>query len=173
MPPTLSYLFYCSDYCCPADSTGQRRASTLQRVTCHCVLADPDARLRERSLTPTSAAALVACSLRCYANVSITPHNLAEDTVRAMQALETPPYAISNANHRMALSSHTIPVSALHYDGTLEYDAHSIYGLSEAVATHAALLELQPGKRPFILTRYRQCPAFLLPFILTRFSGVS
>lgn len=95
----------------------------------------------------------MVCSLRCYANVSITPHNLAEDVVRALQTLETPPYAISNANHRMPLSSHTIPVSASHFDGTLEYDAHSIYGLSEAVVTHAALSELQPGKRPFILTR--------------------
>jgi hypothetical protein len=132
-------------------------------MTWHFVRADPDARLRERSLTPTSAAALVVCSLRCYANVSITPHNLAEDTVRAMQALENPPYAISNANHRMALSSHTIPVSASHYDGTLEYDAHSIYGLSEAIATHAALLELRPGKRPFILTRY-PCVLNSFPF---------
>ncbi|XP_027366082.1 alpha-xylosidase 1-like isoform X2 [Abrus precatorius] len=46
----------------------------------------------------------------------------------------------------------TIATSAVHYNGVLEYDAHSIYGFSQAIATHKALQGLQ-GKRPFILSR--------------------
>ncbi|CAA6671386.1 unnamed protein product [Spirodela intermedia] len=46
----------------------------------------------------------------------------------------------------------TIATSATHYGGVLEYNAHSLYGFSQAVATRRALQGLQ-GKRPFILTR--------------------
>ncbi|CDY44885.1 BnaA02g13970D [Brassica napus] len=46
----------------------------------------------------------------------------------------------------------TIATSALHYNGVREYDAHSIYGFSETVATHKGLLSIE-GKRPFILSR--------------------
>ncbi|XP_027361383.1 alpha-xylosidase 1 isoform X2 [Abrus precatorius] len=46
----------------------------------------------------------------------------------------------------------TIATSAVHYNGVLEYDAHSIYGFSQSIATHKALQGLQ-GKRPFILSR--------------------
>ncbi|XP_061375099.1 alpha-xylosidase 1 isoform X2 [Gastrolobium bilobum] len=46
----------------------------------------------------------------------------------------------------------TIATSAVHYNGILEYDAHSLYGFSQSIATHKALQGLQ-GKRPFILSR--------------------
>ncbi|KAJ6429778.1 hypothetical protein OIU84_021222 [Salix udensis] len=46
----------------------------------------------------------------------------------------------------------TIATSAAHYNGVLEYDAHSVYGFSQSIATHKALQGLE-GKRPFILSR--------------------
>ena len=47
----------------------------------------------------------------------------------------------------------TTDADAYHYDGTLEYDAHIVYGLAETVATFAALRDLRPTTRPFILSR--------------------
>lgn len=65
---------------------------------------------------------------------------------------QPPPYSISNGDWLAPLGFHSIPVTALHSDGTAEYDAHNLYGLSEAAATHAALRRIT-GKRPFILSR--------------------
>jgi alpha-glucosidase (family GH31 glycosyl hydrolase) len=48
---------------------------------------------------------------------------------------------------------HTIGMTARHADGTLEYDAHNLYGLSEAAATAPAVADVT-GKRPFILSRW-------------------
>ncbi|CAA0384626.1 unnamed protein product [Arabidopsis thaliana] len=59
---------------------------------------------------------------------------------------------INATGHKAPLGFKTIPTSAYHYNGVREYDAHSIYGFSEAIATHKALLAVQ-GKRPFILSR--------------------
>ena len=44
-------------------------------------------------------------------------------------------------------------MSVRHYDGTLEYDAHNLYPLFQAVATAQALQRLR-GKRSFILSRF-------------------
>ncbi|KAH7682601.1 alpha-D-xyloside xylohydrolase protein [Dioscorea alata] len=65
---------------------------------------------------------------------------------------DEPPYKINASGAHVALGFKTIATSAEHYNGVLEYNAHSIYGFSQAVATHKALLGLE-GKRPFILTR--------------------
>ncbi|CAL9247501.1 unnamed protein product [Arabidopsis halleri] len=59
---------------------------------------------------------------------------------------------INATGNKAPLGYKTIPTSAYHYNGVREYDAHSIYGFSEAIATHKALLGVQ-GKRPFILSR--------------------
>ncbi|KAL6547791.1 NAD(P)H-dependent D-xylose reductase (XR) [Orobanche hederae] len=65
---------------------------------------------------------------------------------------DDPPYKINASGTPVPIGYKTIPTSAVHYNGVLEYDAHSIYGFSETVATHKGLLGLE-GKRPFILTR--------------------
>jgi len=49
-------------------------------------------------------------------------------------------------------------VTAAHFDGTLEYNAHNLYSLYEVVATAAALQRLR-GRRQFILTRCARPPA--------------
>ena len=51
------------------------------------------------------------------------------------------------------LSAGTIAANATHAGGQLELDVHNLWGLMEEKATYDALLELNPGKRPFIISR--------------------
>ncbi|KAG9153265.1 hypothetical protein Leryth_020850 [Lithospermum erythrorhizon] len=65
---------------------------------------------------------------------------------------DDPPYKINASGIQAPIGYKTMATSAYHYNGVLEYDAHSLYGFSQSIATHKALQGLQ-GKRPFILTR--------------------
>ncbi|GLT34464.1 hypothetical protein SLA2020_089750 [Shorea laevis] len=65
---------------------------------------------------------------------------------------DDPPYKINASGLQVPIGFKTIATSAVHYNGVKEYDAHSIYGFSQSVATHKALQGLE-GKRPFILSR--------------------
>uniref|UniRef100_A0A803PBT3 alpha-D-xyloside xylohydrolase n=1 Tax=Cannabis sativa TaxID=3483 RepID=A0A803PBT3_CANSA len=65
---------------------------------------------------------------------------------------DDPPYKINASGLQVPIGFKTIATSAVHYNGVMEYDAHSLYGFSQSVATHSALQGLQ-GKRPFILSR--------------------
>ncbi|PWA83239.1 glycoside hydrolase family 31 [Artemisia annua] len=65
---------------------------------------------------------------------------------------DEPPYKINASGTPVPIGYKTIATSAVHYNGVREYDAHSIYGFSQTIATHKGLQGLQ-GKRPFILTR--------------------
>ena len=64
----------------------------------------------------------------------------------------SPPYNINNGDNRYNISYKTVAVTAQHYDGTLEYNAHNLYGMYETLATASALQKLR-NKRQFILTR--------------------
>ncbi|GFH26769.1 P-type domain-containing protein, partial [Haematococcus lacustris] len=46
--------------------------------------------------------------------------------------LSHPPYAINNQHAHLPLGWNTLAPSALHWGGVTEYDAHNLYGLSEA-----------------------------------------
>ncbi|XP_020237648.1 alpha-xylosidase 1 isoform X1 [Cajanus cajan] len=87
---------------------------------------------------PSGTEPSVSCCLDCTTNTSTR--------------WDDPPYKINASGVEAPIGSRTIATSAVHYNGVLEYDAHSIYGFSEAIATHKALQGLQ-GKRPFILSR--------------------
>ncbi|XP_047057790.1 alpha-xylosidase 1-like [Lolium rigidum] len=65
---------------------------------------------------------------------------------------DEPPYKINASGQSARLGFNTIATSAMHYNGILEYNAHSLYGFSQAIATHKGLQSIQ-GKRPFVLTR--------------------
>ncbi|CAJ1932341.1 unnamed protein product [Sphenostylis stenocarpa] len=65
---------------------------------------------------------------------------------------DDPPYKINASGLKVPIGFKTIATSAYHYNGVLEYDAHSLYGFSQSIATHNGLQALQ-GKRPFILSR--------------------
>ena len=56
----------------------------------------------------------------------------------------------------MNISIKTLPVTSSHFDGTLEYEAHNLYGLYQCKATAEALRTIRQ-KRHFIFTR---CVAF-------------
>ncbi|KAI8981316.1 glycosyl hydrolases family 31-domain-containing protein [Trametes punicea] len=65
--------------------------------------------------------------------------------------LNTPPYAIHNGDGYLAY--HTIATNATHAGGYVELDVHNLWGMMEEKATHLALLNIQPGKRPFLISR--------------------
>ena len=66
--------------------------------------------------------------------------------------VDAPPYSIANNNVRLPLSFRAIPVTARHYDGSLQYDTHNIYGLSQAAATYRALNSTYNGRLPYPCT---------------------
>ena len=43
--------------------------------------------------------------------------------------------------------------NATHANGLVELDVHNMWGLMEEKATHRALLDIHPGKRPFMISR--------------------
>ncbi|KAJ6533997.1 glycoside hydrolase family 31 protein [Mycena vulgaris] len=65
--------------------------------------------------------------------------------------LNAPPYAIHNAIGDLSL--HTLATNATHAGGIAELDVHNMWGMMEEKATHLALQELQPGRRPVIIAR--------------------
>lgn len=46
-----------------------------------------------------------------------------------------------------------IDAFSLHGNGALEYDVHNVFGLGEEKATFNALVEINSGERPFIISR--------------------
>ncbi|KIL65252.1 glycoside hydrolase family 31 protein [Amanita muscaria Koide BX008] len=65
--------------------------------------------------------------------------------------LTAPPYAIHNGYG--PIGAKTIATNATHYQGIVEYDVHNLWGLMEEKTTHLALQTVQPGKRPFLISR--------------------
>ena len=51
------------------------------------------------------------------------------------------------------LSVHAVATNATHAGGILELDVHNLWGLMEEKTTHQALLQVQPKKRPFLISR--------------------
>jgi hypothetical protein len=75
----------------------------------------------------------------------------------ASNSLAFPPYSIQNYKgpgypREAALSSNAISPTAKHADGSLEYDAHNLYGAAMAKAHYEASVEVT-GKRPFLVSR--------------------
>lgn len=64
-----------------------------------------------------------------------------------------PPYVINHAQGDHDLATHAVSPNATHADGTLEYDIHNLYGYLQTNATFHALQDVNPGKRPFIISR--------------------
>lgn len=72
--------------------------------------------------------------------------------------VENPPYAINNGGDTEPLYIKTLNMNATHYNNSLEYNVHNLFGLLEAKATHQSLLNVITNSngqplRPFILSR--------------------
>ncbi|GAV06167.1 hypothetical protein RvY_16194 [Ramazzottius varieornatus] len=65
-------------------------------------------------------------------------------------SLENPPYLPNIAGK--TLNTRTLCMTAKHHAG-LHYNLHSTYGIYQAKATQAALLQVFPNKRPFVVSR--------------------
>ncbi|KAJ8082762.1 hypothetical protein PM082_008618 [Marasmius tenuissimus] len=65
--------------------------------------------------------------------------------------VNTPPYAIHNGDGPLSVG--TIATNATHAGGITDIEVHNLYGLMEEKGTHLALQDLQPGKRPFLISR--------------------
>ena len=68
------------------------------------------------------------------------------------EGIFSPPYTINNGNRQYALGFQTMSPAASHFDGSLEYDVHNLYGLYFTKVAYQGLQTLRQ-KRPFILTR--------------------
>lgn len=64
-----------------------------------------------------------------------------------------PPYAINNGQDPNDMGVHAVSPNATHQNGVVEYDWHNLYGYQNAIATYKALEQIQPGRRPFIISR--------------------
>lgn len=65
---------------------------------------------------------------------------------------DVPSFKINHNGGYEGLGYRTAAMTVKHYDGTLEYDAHNLYGLAESIATNKAMT-LARNKRPFVLSR--------------------
>ncbi|KAE9388539.1 hypothetical protein BT96DRAFT_968077 [Gymnopus androsaceus JB14] len=65
--------------------------------------------------------------------------------------LNAPPYMIHNAIGDLSIN--TLATNSTHAGGIVDLDVHNMWGMMEEKATHLALQELQPGKRPVIIAR--------------------
>ncbi|KXS19057.1 glycoside hydrolase family 31 protein [Gonapodya prolifera JEL478] len=97
------------------------------------------------------------CSGSCFQNPVIkSPRRIgSDDDTQAVppSSSSSPHYRVNNAGRNADLSEKTASVDALHYGGIREFNAHSLYGHMEAIATRKALTDIRPNMRPFILTR--------------------
>ena len=86
------------------------------------------------------------------------PSPAAPSAASAGTNVTNPPYAINNGGDTQPLYIKTLDMNAVHYNNSLEYDVHNLYGLLEAKATHLSLLALKTNAagqalRPFVLSR--------------------
>lgn len=80
-----------------------------------------------------------------------SPSYLRTTPTPGVRNIDHPPYVINNVQGDLAV--HAASPNATHADGTVDYDVHNLYGHEILNATYQALLNVFPGKRPFIIGR--------------------
>ncbi|KAL6600689.1 glycosyl hydrolases family 31-domain-containing protein [Neocallimastix sp. 'constans'] len=64
-----------------------------------------------------------------------------------------PPFAINNFGYEAPLKTKTLDMDVQYYGGLIDYDIHNMYGHMESIVSYEALLNIDPIKRPFLLSR--------------------
>ncbi|KAI9805910.1 MAG: hypothetical protein M1825_000524 [Sarcosagium campestre] len=100
-----------------------------------------------------SAASLSSSQSSAIASATTTPLGPYLKTIPTphVRDVNHPPYVINNVQGDLAV--HAMSPNATHADGTADYEMHNLYGHLILNATYHALLDVFPGKRPFIIGR--------------------
>jgi alpha-glucosidase len=76
-----------------------------------------------------------------------------KDGVSPGRNVNYPPYAINNDKPGHSLGSAALSPNATHFGDVEDYDVHNLWGYGEEEATYQALVNINPGKMPFIISR--------------------
>jgi alpha-glucosidase len=100
-----------------------------------------------------SSAVAAASSQAAQATGGPTGPNYTPTVEIGKRNINYPPYVINHDQQGSDLSVHAISPNATHADGTADYEVHNLWGHMILNATYNALLDIFPGKRPFIIGR--------------------
>ena len=90
------------------------------------------------------------CELECASGPGSLAGKAAPVPIPA--GIWSPPYAINNGDAEVPLAVKTLPPTAVHAGGVLDYDVHNLYGHYQSIATASALSSIN-DKRHFLFTR--------------------
>ncbi|KAF4301915.1 putative alpha-glucosidase protein [Botryosphaeria dothidea] len=99
----------------------------------------------------SSASSSQAASTSSAASSSETTSYLRTTPTPGVRDVNYPPYVIDNVQGDLAV--HAVSPNATHFNGVQEYDVHNLFGHQILNATYQGLLDVFPGKRPFIIGR--------------------
>ena len=91
------------------------------------------------------------CELECVSGAAASLAGKAAP-IPIPAGIWAPPYAINNGDAEVSLAVKTLPPTAVHAGGVLEYDVHNLYAHYQSIATASALSAIN-GKRHFLFTR--------------------
>ena len=86
-----------------------------------------------------------------FVTVSTTTTYMRTTPTPGIRNVDHPPYVINHVHGDLAV--HAVSPNATHHNGVQEYDVHSLFGHTILKATYDAMLQVSPGKRPFIIGR--------------------
>ncbi|EKG18238.1 Glycoside hydrolase family 31 [Macrophomina phaseolina MS6] len=99
----------------------------------------------------SSASSSQAAATSSAASSSGTTSYLRTTPTPGVRNVNYPPYVIDNVQGDLAV--HAVSPNATHFNGVEEYDVHNLFGHQILNATYQGLLDVFPGKRPFIIGR--------------------
>jgi alpha-glucosidase (family GH31 glycosyl hydrolase) len=97
------------------------------------------------------------CDGHCYpgveAETDVDGQVVMGNSIQTQADPRNPAYKINNAGWEAPLILKTVSPDAQHFNKTLHYDLHNLYGHMESIMTRQSLLDISPKKRPFVLSR--------------------
>ncbi|KAI4617903.1 hypothetical protein J4E83_006235 [Alternaria metachromatica] len=107
----------------------------------------------EAASASAGASSQAALSAEPTAEVSTTASYYRSEPTPGSRNVNYPPYVINHVQGGADLAVHAVSPNATHENGVEEYDVHNLFGHQIINATYQGLLEVFPGKRPFIIGR--------------------